>query len=82
MSDPWEVNIFGNAGQRAFEISVVRRGNIHGKRSFGWFSKNKLLITHNGGPCEWPLTQKVWDKCVQLARDVAAELNAEEARPE
>ena len=74
----WAVNVFGEAGRESFEIAVVRDDNEHGKLSYGWFSENKLLITHNGGPCRWPLTQRIWDKQMSLAEEVALELNNEE----
>lgn len=77
MSNPWEVNVKGNKGSNDFEISVLRKNNEHGHASYGWFDKNKLLITHNGGPCEWPLTAIVWDKMIKLAHEVADELNAQ-----
>lgn len=47
-------------------------------KSYGWFDSHKLLITHNGGSCQWPLTEKVWTKMLRLAHEVADELNAEE----
>ena len=78
MPAKWIVDVKGAAGKRSFEISVLRDDNQLGKQSYGWFDKNKLLITHNGGPCEWPLTQKVWDKQIALAKEVANELNTED----
>ncbi len=61
-----------------FEISVVRENNRHGIASYGWFDAQKLLVTHNGGPCSWPLTEQVWNKVIQVAHEVADELNAAE----
>lgn len=74
----WVVDVKGCAGSECFEISVLRDDNNHGKRSYGWFGDEKLLITHNGGPCHWPLKPIVWDKVVNIAQDVAEELNAAE----
>lgn len=74
----WVVDVKGEAGSKSFEITVLRDDNDLGKRSFGWIGENKLLITHNGGPCEWPLTLIVWDKSVKMAHEVADELNAAE----
>lgn len=72
----WIVDTKGGPGQSSFEISVLRDDNQHGKRSYGWFDDNhKRLISHNGGPCTWPVSQFVWDRLVQLAHDYAAELN-------
>lgn len=78
----WVVDIKGGAGKTHFEISVLRDDNEHGKLSYGWFDDTKLLITHNGGPCHWPIPQKVWDKQIALANEVANELNEEEAAGE
>lgn len=77
---PWIVEIKGQAGRQSFEISVVREDNVHGIQSYGWFDRRKLLICHNGGPCQWPLIPLVWDKMVRLAQEVAAELNEMEAK--
>lgn len=71
----WEVHTKGAAGEQTFEICVIRSDNEHGKKSYGWFGDDKLLITHNGGPCHWPITQRVWDGSVKLAQEVANELN-------
>lgn len=75
--DYWEVHTKGFAGNDSFEISVLRTSNTHDKRSYGWFGKDKLLISHSGGPCTWPVTSMVWDKLLDLADEVAAELNKE-----
>ncbi len=74
----WMVGIKGAPGKSSFEISVLRKNNLHGIRSYGWFDNDKLLITHNGGPCHWPLIQIVWDAQVKLAYEIAAQLNAKE----
>ena len=74
----WEVQIKGTRCTGSFEITVIREDYRHGHRSWGWINENKLLISHNGGPCQWPLTPKVWDKMVALAYEVAEELNIEE----
>jgi hypothetical protein len=74
----WVVDIKGSAGKGSFEISVLRDNNELGKRSYGWIGENKLLITHSCGPRHWPLTKIVWDKLVNLAHEVADELNAAE----
>ncbi len=75
----WEVGTKGGPGKSHFEICVIRESSEHGKQSYGWFDDDKLLISHNGGPCRWPLTNKVWDKMILLAEEVAAELNQEES---
>lgn len=62
----------------SFEISVVRNNYDLGKRSCGWFNKNKLKISGSGGHSHTPVTQKVWDKLIKVAHEVANELNEEE----
>lgn len=76
--DLWEVNVKGKKCAKDFEISVIRKSNDFGHRSYGWFDTTKLLICHNGGPCHHKLTEKVWDKMIALAHEVAAEMNHEE----
>lgn len=66
----------GAAGEESFEISVLRSDNSHGKVSYGWFDKRKLLISHNGGPCHWPLKQLVWDRLIVAAHEIADSLNS------
>lgn len=79
--DLWKVNVFGKANSSSFEISVLRSSNRHGQRSYGWFDDTKLLISHNGGPCHWPVTERVWAKLIQVAEEVAEEMNALDAPP-
>ena len=74
--DRWVVGVKGAAGARAFEICVHLESNEHAVRSYGWFGPDKLLISHNGGPCDWPVTQQVWDKLIRIAHETANELNA------
>lgn len=79
-NDPWIVEAKGCVGSRSFEISVIRTSNVHGRKSYGWFDKDKLLITHNGGPCDCPLSQRVWDKMLRVAQEVADEMNDEDRK--
>ncbi len=72
----WIVNVKGRLGDN-FEISVVREDNEHGILSYGWFDDNKLLISHNGGPCPWSVTSRIWNGLMELASVVASELNME-----
>jgi hypothetical protein len=51
----WKVQIFGKRNSEIWEISVVREDNKHGQRSYGWFDEKKFLVSHNGGPCRWPV---------------------------
>jgi hypothetical protein len=71
----WTVDVKGGPNKRSFEISVIKTGNSHGKASYGWFDQEKVLISHNGGPCHWPLVPIVWNKMLKLAQEVADELN-------
>lgn len=73
----WMVHTKGSANQNSFEIAVVRDDNYHGIASYGWFDQDKLLISHNGGPCPWPVTQQVWDELMKVAERIAASLNDE-----
>ena len=72
----WIVNTKGGPEKPSFEISVLRDNNTHGIRSYGWFDEDKLLISHSGGPCTWPVTPRVWEGLVAVAEQVAEEMNA------
>jgi len=74
----WVVNVFGKCGDESWEISVVRRNNSHGLRSYGWFDECKLLVSHNGGPCHWPITEFVWEGQMLIANMLCDKLNGEE----
>lgn len=74
----WLVQVKGNPDGEEWEISVVKSNNLHGQRSWGWFDEDKLLVSHNGGPCKWPLASGLGDKMVKLAGDLARELNSKE----
>jgi len=78
MKDLWEIWVKGEKCSEVFEISVIRKSNIHGRESYGWFDSRKLLVSHNGGPCPWPLTERVWNKMIVLAKEVVRELNESE----
>ena len=77
----WVVDTKGGPGKESFEISVIRESNEHGFRSYGWYNPNeKRLISHNGGPCQWPIDdQFTWDLLVEVAQKVADNLNAVDA---
>lgn len=78
MRGRWVVDIKGGPNEEHFEISVMRDDNKLGRESYGWFGRDKLLVTHNGGPCHWALTERIWDRCVSIAKQTADELNREE----
>ena len=74
----WIVNTKGGPNRRSFEVSVLRENNRHGIASYGWFDESKSLISHNGGPCQWPVPDRVWTGLVKLAHEFAEELNKQE----
>lgn len=75
IKDKWIAQIKGNPNSSAWEISVVKKANEHGRRSWGWFDEDKLLISHNGGPCEWPLAPGIGLLMIELAKKYADYLN-------
>lgn len=75
----WIVDVKGGPGSSSFEVSVIREDYKFGQFSYGWFGPHKLLVTHNG-VCSWPLIDRIWTKAVQLAHEIAVELNKEEGR--
>ena len=78
---PWIVQVKGEKCSESWEISVVRRDNKHGQDSWGWFDDTKLLVSHNGGFCKWPICEFVWDRHMQTANDLCDKLNAEANNP-
>lgn len=74
----WEVNVKGGGPGELFEISVLRSDNDIGKRSYGWFDRNKLLISSSGGPCRNHIAREsIWQRLLKVAEETAAEMNAE-----
>lgn len=80
MSNRWIVHTKGAAGRNFFEIAVIRADNVHGMNSYGWFGPDKLLISHNGGPCKDSVTQEVWKELIAVADLIAASMNATEQK--
>jgi hypothetical protein len=74
----WEVQVKGQKCTPSWEISVIRKDNLHGHRSWGWFDNTKLLVSHNGGPCSWPIVEFVWDEQIRIAHELCAKLNSGE----
>lgn len=72
---PWIVQVLGDVNGTHWEISVVREDNSHGRRSWGWFDDRKLLVSHNGGPCQWPLAPGLGPVMVELANRLCDFLN-------
>jgi hypothetical protein len=71
----WRVDVKGKAGDTSWEISVLRSSNVHGMRSYGWFGDDKLLVSHNGGPCRWPINEFVWSGQILIANALCDKLN-------
>jgi hypothetical protein len=78
MTGKWIVNVFGDVDGDTWEVSVVREDNFHGLRSWGWFDANKLLVSHNGGPCHWRLAPGLGKTMVDMAAAYCVVLNAKE----
>jgi len=72
----WLAQVKGDPEANSWEISVVRSDNEHGQKSWGWFDERKLLISHNGGPCHWPLAPGLGKQMIQIAERYADDLNA------
>lgn len=71
----WIVQVFGEKCSSSWEISVVRTDNNHGQQSWGWFNETKLLVSHNGGPCNWPIHEFVWNEQINIANKLCEKLN-------
>ena len=74
----WKVQVFGKRCSESWEISVIREDNEHGQKSWGWIDDRKLLVSHNGCPCRWPICGYVWDQQVAIAEELCRRLNAGE----
>ncbi len=77
--DKWIAVVYGDPNGRSWEISVRRKSKYFD--SWGWFDENKLLVSHNGGPCDWPLAPGLGDIMVRVAEDLAAKMNGSEWEP-
>jgi len=73
--DAWLVHTKGAPDKKYWEICVIKESNRHGHESYGWFNEKKILISHNGGPCSDTVSELVWNKLVQIAQELADELN-------
>lgn len=67
--------------QDGFEICVIRQDNKHGLMSYGWFDENKIMISSSGGPCNDKVPTFVWSRLMNLAEEIAMELNIAEREP-
>lgn len=73
----WKAKVLGTFDQ-TFEISVVNDSITEAQRYYGWFDENKILVSTSGGPCAYRVPVRVWLKLVEVANEVAEELNATE----
>jgi hypothetical protein len=85
MKGKWIVQVKGNPHTEtmpaSWEITVVRSDNIHGIKSWGWIDEHKLLVSHNGGPCHWPMAPGLGKKMIRIANDLCKNLNKKEFGP-
>ena len=68
-----------------WEVSVLRKNNLGGKDSYGWCGENKILISSNSfyDSDKMPpkaIRKRVFESLVALAKQVAEELNQQEAQ--
>lgn len=71
----WVVQVFGEKCSKHWEISVTRIDHSMYGRSWGWFDDGKLLVSHNGGPGEWPIAEFVWERHIRTANALCYWLN-------
>lgn len=69
----WIVHPFSFQEKGHREISVVRKNNIHGLRSYGWFGENKIFIAKD--TMYGDLHEKAYDAVLIVAKDLAEQLN-------
>ncbi len=70
----WVVQVFGKKCSSSWEISVTRSDHKP-MESWGWFGPTKFLVSHNGGPCTWPILAFVWDEQIKIANALCERLN-------
>ena len=72
----WEVDTKGGP-MGTFEISVVHKDFEHGRRSYGWFGPQKVLISvgTSGSGTHEQMQGFVWDQLINLARNIRNLLN-------
>ena len=74
----WKVQVLGDPNSNRWEISAVKDDTEKDLfKTWGWFDKNKLLVSHSGGPCSWPLADGLGDKMLEIAEELVKKLNSE-----
>lgn len=76
MSKQWSVQVHGEPDGEQWEISVIRDDCDSAQRAWGWFDEKKLLISHNGSHCRWPLAHGLGVVMVNVATQYAKYLNS------
>lgn len=75
----WIVNVLsgGRDERQVFlpEISVVKEGNAHGIRSYGWGGEDKIIVFSDGGPCRHNLPIWLFKQHLATADLLSAHLN-------
>lgn len=72
MDGIWAVNIHGGR-KSGFEISVVHSSFPHGRASWGWPGKQKIIISRVDEPGN--IDKPLWEDLVALAKATALRLN-------
>lgn len=75
MEKIWIVEVKGEKCSKSWEISVIHKDYKLGFESWGRFNDHKFLISHNGGPCDWPICEFVWDEHMKTAMNLCGMLN-------
>ena len=78
MQNLWEVHVKGKKCSTSFEISVIRKNDVHGHESWSWLGSDTKLLICEGRDAG--LIELVWDKMIVLAEETAAELNDKERK--
>lgn len=74
MKDLWEVDIKRYRGEVG-EVSVLKSSFTHGKKSYGWFGENKIVIAGSGGPCNYSYPEPLGEMLIEVANRYCEMLN-------
>lgn len=74
----WVVDTKGGPGGSSWELTVLRDDNEHGKRSYGWYDEDKLIISSSTSG-SWEIEDFVWRRLLTLAQKLADDLNNKES---
>jgi hypothetical protein len=76
ITNTWEVNIIDQRCCGSWEISVLKKSNIHGKKSYGWIDQNKILISADIGYKPDSICGFVFKEHVKIANELCRRLNS------